>query len=66
MRNAWAYTLLGLSIALALPALLLSFAAEKLNEAYTLLGLSIALALPALLLSFAAEKLNDWADDHLD
>ena len=32
MRNAWAYTLLGLSIALALPALLLSFAAEKLND----------------------------------
>jgi hypothetical protein len=32
MRNAWAYTLLGLSIALAMPAMLLSFAAEKLND----------------------------------
>jgi hypothetical protein len=32
MRNAWAYSLLCLSIALALPAMLLSFVAEKLSD----------------------------------
>jgi hypothetical protein len=32
MRNAWAYSLLCLSIALALPAMLLSFAAAKLSD----------------------------------
>jgi hypothetical protein len=32
MRSAWAYTLLGLSIAVALPAMLLQFLAEKLND----------------------------------
>jgi hypothetical protein len=32
MRNAWAYSLLCLAIALALPAMLLSFVAEKLSD----------------------------------